>query len=225
VFEALSHQAAEFLRLPPGAGCGFAVGPGPARQGSPAAAGFWELRQTHSDRLHEVVGGSPAAGTEGDGLFTRQPAAILGVKSADCLPLLLHAPDLGAVAAVHAGWRGLAQDLPAKISKTLHERGAAPASLRVVLGPAICQACYEVGPELGEKFQVKFGAGGEFVPGRGDRLQFSQSGFARKRLEATGVKPENILALDACTKETPALPSFRRDGEGCGRLFSMIWLG
>jgi hypothetical protein len=225
VFEALSHQAAEFLRLPPGGDAAFASGPGPARQVAPDAAGFWELRQIHSDRLHEVIGGAPAAGTEGDGLFTAEPAAILAVKSADCLPLLFHAPDIGVIAAVHAGWRGLVQDFPAKVSKILFARGAAPASMRVVLGPSICQSCYEVGPEVAQQFRAVFGSGDEFLPGRADRLQFCQTRFARRRLESLGILPECILDCGVCTKETAALPSYRRDGEGCGRLYSTIWLG
>lgn len=226
MFEPLSSNARDFLRLPPGGGAAFAAGPGPARQAAPAAAGFWELRQTHSDRLHEVSGGAPAAGTEGDGLFTTEPAAILAVKSADCLPLLFHAPDIGVIAAVHAGWRGLVQDLPAKISKILLARGAAATSLRIVLGPAICQSCYEVGPEVAEQFRAAFGSSGdEFLSGGADRLQFSPARFARRRLESLGILPENILDVGVCTKETAALPSYRRDGEGCGRLYSMIWLG
>ena len=225
MFESLSSAARDFLRLPPGGGAAFAAGPGPARQAAPAAAGFWELRQIHSYRLHEVLGGAPAAGAEGDGLLTTETAAILAVKSADCLPLLFHAPDIRVIAAVHAGWRGLAQDLPVKISKILFARGATPASMRVVLGPAICQSCYEVGPEVAEQFRAPFGSGDEFLPGRADRLQFGQTRFAKRRLESLGIPPGNILDCKICTKETDALPSFRRDGEGCGRLYSMIWLG
>jgi YfiH family protein len=224
VFETLSGNARDFLRLPPGGGAAFAAGPGPARQAVPAA-GFWELRQIHSDRLHEVTTGAPAAGTEGDGLFTAGPAAILAVKSADCLPLLFHAPDIRVIAAVHAGWRGLLQDLPAKAGKILFARGAASKLMRVVLGPAICQSCYEVGPEVADQFRAAFGSGGEFLPGRADRLQFSQTRFARRRLESLGVPTENIFDCKVCTRETDALPSFRRDGDGCGRLYSMIWLG
>ena len=226
MFEPLSRNALDFLRLPPGGGAAFAAGPGPARLAAPAAAGFWELCQTHSALLHEVVtGGGPAAGTAGDGFFTREPAAILAVKSADCLPLLFHAPDIRAIAAVHAGWRGLVQDFPALAGKILLDRGAVPSTLRVILDPAICQACYEVGPEVAQQFQQSFGAGDEFIPGRDDRLQFSQTRFARRRLESLGIPPENIFDSAVCTRETAALPSFRRDGDGCGRLYSMIWLG
>ena len=164
-------------------------------------------------------------GFAGYALLTTERAAILAVKSADCLPLLIHAPDIGCIAAVHAGWRGLVQDFPDRVMKSLLGRGAAATAMRVVLGPAICQACYEVGPEVAEKFRAAFSPGDEFIPGRADRLQFSQARFARRRLETTGVLPENILALKHCTKETPELPSFRRDGEGCGRLYSIIWLG
>lgn len=225
MFEPHSSIARDFLRLPQGGGAAFAAGPGPARQAAPAAAGFWELRQIHSDRLHEVKGGVPSAGTEGDGLFTTEPAAILAVKSADCLPLLFHAPDIRVIAAVHAGWRGLVQDFPVMAAKILFARGAAPSSLRVALGPAICQSCYEVGPEVADQFRATYGSGDEFAPGRADRLQFSQTRFARRRLESLGIPAENIFDCDVCTKETAALPSFRRDGEGCGRLYSMIWLG
>ena len=216
-----NEDAAAFLRLPPGGGIAFAAGVGPARLAAPRQAGFWELRQTHSALWHEVKNGEPRAGTEGDALLASTTETILAIKTADCLPLLLHAPDLGMIAAVHAGWRGLAKDLPALVVKELLARGAALGNLRIVLGPAICGPCYEIGPEVAAQFAA-FPPGDYLTTGRADRLHFSQHEFARTRLLALGIDAENIWRSDLCTRHD-ALPSFRRDGQDCGRLYSCIW--
>ena len=220
-----SIEAAGFLRLPPRGGVVFASGAGSARLAAPRQAGFWELRQTHSALWHEVKDGEPRAGTEGDALLASTPETILAIKTADCLPLLLHAPAAGArpgwIAAVHAGWRGLAQDLPALVVKELLGRGVSIENLRVTLGPAICGPCYEIGPEVAAQF-ADFPPGDYLTNGRADRLHFSQHEFARARLAALGIPTENIWRSDLCTRHD-ALPSFRRDGQDCGRLYSCIW--
>ena len=222
-----NEDAAKFLVLPPGGGVVFAAGAGPARLAAPRQAGFWELRQTHSALWHEVKNGEPRAGTEGDALLASTAETILAIKTADCLPLLLHAPATesmpGWIAAVHAGWRGLAKDLPALVVKELLARGATLETMRVALGPAICGPCYEIGPEVAGRF-ANFPAGDYLTSGDGDRLHFSQQDFARTRLIALGIAPENIWRSVLCTRHD-ALPSFRRDGLDCGRLYSCVWLG
>lgn len=220
-----SRAAAAFLRLPATGGVVFAAGAGAARLAAPRQAGFWELRQTHSALCHEVKDGRPAAGTEGDALLASSRETILAVKTADCLPLLLHAPGAGSaagwIAAVHAGWRGLAQDLPALMLKELIARGVNRKSLRIALGPAICGPCYEIGPEVAAQFAT-FPQGDYLRAGTGDRLHFSQQEFAKTRLAALGIPAENIWLSSPCTRHD-ALPSFRRDGLDCGRLYSCLW--
>ncbi len=217
---ALGKTAAGFLAIP-GGGAAFAAGAQAARLAAPREAGFWELRQTHSALWREVKDGAPPFGTEGDALFTGEREAVLAVKTADCLPLLFHAPDTGEIAAVHAGWRGLAQDLPVIVARALAARGAAPGKLRIALGPAICGRCYEVGDEFRATF-APFGSGAWLAPGPSGKLHFDQCAFARARLREAGVPGENLFDAGLCVKES-GLPSHRRDGADCGRLFSMVW--
>src|SRR6185369_4792699 len=92
---------------------------------------------------------SAIARIEADALITDDPGVALGVFVADCIPALIVDPRTGAVAAAHAGWRGtIAGVLPAAVRALVHELGARPDDLRVVLGPAIGSCCFEVGAEV-----------------------------------------------------------------------------
>lgn len=93
----------------------------------------------------------------GDALLTDQPGILLSVQTADCLPILLVDPARRAVAAVHAGWRGLLQRIAEKtvgeMQRVFHSR---PEELRAAIGPSIRACCYEVGQEVVEAFRGRF---------------------------------------------------------------------
>src|SRR5262249_17356629 len=112
------------------------------------AAPPW-LHQVHGDRslriTEEVLAGEP----EADAAFTREPGAVLAILTADCLPILLCARDGSEVAAIHAGWRGLAAGV---IENCLRRLATAPAELSAWIGPAIGAASYEVGAEVRNAF-------------------------------------------------------------------------
>ena len=111
--------------------------------------------QIHSDIVRRVGAADRGEGLarpvplDCDGLITDEPDVALAVFSADCTPILLHDPVRGAVGAVHAGWRGTAQKI-AQITaqKLINEFGSNPKDICVLIGPAICGKCYEVGEEV-----------------------------------------------------------------------------
>lgn len=162
--------------------------------------------QTHSCNVAVIpaVGEMPSVdGT--DALISFRPGLRIGVRTADCVPILLYAPDLGAVAAVHAGWKGSLGGITERTIKRLKDSGADPAKMVAAFGPSICGDCYEVSEELAQ--------------------QFTEAGFAdclprfrhidlqavnRQRLISAGLSPENIFISDICTLETLRLPSWRR---------------
>ena len=140
------------------------------------------------------------------------------VLTADCLPLLLAGPD--GVAAVHAGWRGLADGV---IEAAVRALSPSPGRIHAWLGPAIGQRAFEVGPEVRAAFvDADPAAAGCFIAGRGDRWHADLYALARLRLTALGVHA--ISGGDRCTFEDAAqFHSYRRDGARSGRMATLVW--
>lgn len=168
-----------------------------------------------------VQGEHAAPGVAADAAMTRRPGVVCAVLTADCLPLLICDRRGRVVAAVHAGWRGLAAGV---IERTLEALGEAPADLLVWLGPAIGPTAFVVGPEVRAAFlTVDPGLAAAFHPGAGDRWLADLYALARHRLRRAGVT--GVFGGDDCTWSDPErFFSFRRDGV-TGRMASLIWLG
>lgn len=153
-----------------------------------------------------------------DALITRTPGLRIGVRTADCVPVLLYAPDIGAVAAIHAGWRGSLGGIVDNAVRCLMAEGAAPQLMHAAFGPSICGACYEVSLELAEEFR-RAGFSG-CISGR---RHLDLEAVNRTRLLALGADARNITSRPCCTFETPALPSWRREATD-RRLLTWIML-
>ncbi len=173
------------------------------------------LRQVHGA---EVV--TATAGARADGSFSEAVGVVCAVLTADCLPVLLCDEAGRWVAALHAGWRGLAAGVL--------ERGVAawpgePAALLAWLGPTIGPARFEVGPEVRQALlEGDEGAYSAFRPGRADRWLADLPALARRRLLRAGVGA--VYGGTYCTHDEPErFFSHRRDGI-CGRNASLIWL-
>jgi polyphenol oxidase len=158
--------------------------------------------------------GRPARRDPGDALIENTPGTAIGVKTADCVPILLADPVQRAVAAVHAGWRGTAASIVhAAIRAMGMEFGTRPEDLHAAIGPSIGACCYEVGPDVVREFGVH-------APGR---VHLDLRAMNAKQLEAAGVLPANIAVSEECTKCRPEkYHSFRHDGEAAGRMISWI---
>ncbi|NIK72998.1 hypothetical protein FHS56_000484 [Thermonema lapsum] len=165
-----------------------------------------------------------------DAMLTQQKGLALCVLTADCLPLLLYAPQVGAVGVIHAGWRGLAQQIIAQSLKKMQEAyGALPQQILVGIGPHISVQHYEVGEEvinalqrsvpadLRHKIYIRKNASGRY---HADLLA-----VARAQLMAAGVPPENIQYHALCTyAANDRFYSARREGIKSGRFASVIML-
>lgn len=177
------------------------------------------LRQMHSNRILRVDC-KPGCAGEGDGLVTACPGVLLAVRTADCLPLFLVDIERRVVAAVHAGWRGTAAAISIRAVETLiGEFGGRPTNLLVAIGPGIGPCCYEVGPEVAERFAPLFPelAG---VRGKG-RLDLVEAN--RRQLVAAGVSADRIYRGAPCTCCHPEeFHSHRRDPSSRGRMVSAI---
>ncbi|HWS26480.1 MAG TPA: peptidoglycan editing factor PgeF [Xanthomonadales bacterium] len=186
------------------------------------------LRQVHgtavvvleSSGASSALHGQSSAAPVADACLVHGSGLAAAVLTADCLPILLAAEGSDEVAAIHAGWRGLAAGV---IEATLARMNAATASIRAWLGPAIGQDAFEVGPEVRAAFvDADPGAAACFRRGRDDRWHADLADLARRRLLALGVT--RISGGDFCTVEDPAsFHSFRRDGVTSGRMATLVW--
>lgn len=114
------------------------------------------LRQIHSDLIH-CVSGIPEKPLAGDGLVTSSPGILLGVLTADCLPIILADPKRHAVGVFHAGWRGTVKRIVEKgVGEMRKYFGSRPGDLKAVIGPGIRACCYQVGPEVRDAFESQF---------------------------------------------------------------------
>jgi YfiH family protein len=168
-------------------------------------------------RCHQVHGGvvvrepDPGARPQADGMATSVPGVGALVLTADCLPVALHAP--GAVAMVHAGWRGLAGGVLAEGVAALRDLGA-HGPVQAAIGPGAGPCCYEVGDEVREAFAD--------VPGAEHGRNVDLKAVAAARLRAAGV--EEILDAGLCTMCDERFFSHRRDRGTTGRQGGLAWL-
>lgn len=166
---------------------------------------------------------------EADAIVTDDPSVAIGVRVADCAPILLFDPVRGVAAAVHAGWRGTAAGVSlAATAKLGDEFGSRPADVLAAIGPCLGRCCGEVGPEVRETFRAS-GTTEDmldrwFSPGNGDRLWLDLERANRDQLVlGAGLSPANVFASGLCTKTNrDRLHSYRGDGSGAGRILAAI---
>src|SRR5688572_17004373 len=172
---------------------------------------------------------------DADVLISDDPVVAVAVRAADCVPLLLADAATGAVAAVHAGWRGTAaRAAAAAVDAMVREFGSRPADLTVAIGPSIGRCCYEVGPELVDAFAAA-GHARHLIqrwfatppPPRGSRarptLRLDVSGANRDQLVLAGVPETSIHMSGLCTAmHLDVLTSFRAEKEKAGRIAGVI---
>jgi hypothetical protein len=203
------------------------------------------LKQIHSDVIH-LIEAAPQEPCKGDASATNRPGLLLGVQTADCVPILLVDPKKRAIAAIHAGWRGtLARIAEKAIGQMQMHFATNPAGLLAAIGPSIGPCCYEVGTEVATQFQSQFADApdwfdefrtgdepnpvqwlnmmppGHQPPPKNVHLDLKKAN--RAQLLATGLPPQNIFTSDLCTACRPDLLfSYRKQGSQSGRLLSVI---
>ncbi len=218
-----------------------------ALDADPAAWRLVTQRQVHSDLIHYVT--APDSHPTGDGLITDVPGLLLGVQTADCLPVLLVNTKRRAVGAFHAGWRGTLKRIVEKgVGEMRRQFGSAPADLRAAIGPGIHSCCYQVGEEVREKFNSQFAYAGEVFhevresnpvrekypllflnarpPGHGPEetlLYLDLVAANTRQLLDAGLPAENITASPLCTScRTDLLFSYRKEKGVVGRLMGVV---
>jgi YfiH family protein len=183
------------------------------------------VRQVHGDVVLRVAAPTGPLGAAGDAdaLITTVPGLAVAVRVADCVPILLAAP--GGVAAVHAGWRGVAAGIAPKAAALLAEAaGCAIGEVRALIGPHIGQDAFEVGPEVVAAIEATGPARAGFArPGRDDRQHVDLGAALHAQLVALGV---GAVASTGGDTTTERFFSWRADGPRTGRQAGIVaWLG
>jgi len=205
------------------------------------------VSQIHSAIIHRVEQ-EAVQPLRGDGLITSKPGILLGIKVADCLPVLLADPERRAVGAFHAGWRGTARRIVEKgVGEMRKHFGSDPAKLLAAIGPGIGSCCYEIGDEVEREFESQFAYWQELfedvfdswslharypllflnqrAPGHGDpavsrRLNLVKANLLQ--LRDAGVAEENISNLGLCTScRTDLFFSYRKE-HVTGRMMAVV---
>jgi YfiH family protein len=163
-----------------------------------------------------------------DALTTDAAHILLGVQTADCVPVILGDARTGACAAVHAGWRGTAASIvSATLERMREEYGTRAEDVRACIGPAALVCCYEVGREVIETFRARFDYADELlVPTREGHARIDLQRANWRQLTSAGVSPERIHTAPFCTIcRNDLFFSYRREKKlhgRTGRLLAVI---
>ncbi len=208
------------------------------------------VHQVHSNRVvrvgREQVGHAPQ---KADGLMTDEPGMLIGILTADCIPVLVADRKRRAVAAFHAGWRGtVSRIVEAGIGRMRMEFGSRPEDLMTAIGPGVGQCCYAVGEEVLARFESQFSYGRELfveidetdpvrrkyaamflnqrAPGHGiepPRLQLDLIEANRRQLLDAGLGARAIKIVAGCTNCEPEVFFSHRASKGkAGRMMSVV---
>jgi len=188
------------------------------------------VKQVHGAAVAVASADRPRTWTrpEADVIATDDPRAAVGVRTADCVPILLAEETGRVVAAIHAGWRGLAARAPIAGVAALGQRhGVRPERLIAAIGPAIGPCCYEVGAATRDAFAL---AGHHssmlerwFEPRPNGKFHLDTWRATRDQLEGAGIPSSRVHAVGLCTRtHADTFHSFRADGPAVGRMLAVI---
>jgi len=183
------------------------------------------LSQVHGAVTH-VLGGSEHAAdvllTEGDALVSAESTLACGVRSADCVPVLVADRRSGLVAAIHAGWRGVVRGAVESAVQTLRARAGGDGDLVAAIGPHIRVGAFEVSEDVAQELESSSPVP-DVVDRSGKKPHVSLVGIVRGKLAALGLRASSVDDVGGCTVTEPErFFSFRRDGKIGGRHLSAI---
>jgi YfiH family protein len=197
-----------------------------------ALSGCWQVHGADVRLIKDLAEAKPAEDAHGDTIYcdaivSNARGVLAGVKTADCVPILIGDPVTGAFAAIHAGWRGtLAQVALKALDRMTTEYGTKPEDVRVAIGPAAGACCYEVGTDVIDAFSSSFPNQDLFTATREDHACIDLLKSNQEQLLSAGVAADRINIAPLCTMcRTDLFFSYRREKNvlgKVGRLMSVI---
>lgn len=193
-----------------------------------------QAHQTHDDKVAVLSSFVPREELEGiDALVTNTPGLAIGVRTADCIPVLLFDSANKVIAAVHAGWKGTVKRISLRAIETMTEHfGTKSSDLLAVIGPGIGPRSFQIGADVAEEFRAAGFPISEILTHNGDKIPGTMIGGLhidlwkanQLILEQAGVLRANIFVSEIDTYENTEFFSARREGVSCGRIINAIML-
>ena len=219
----MSSAETDALRHPLIEGCGVEHAFGV--RGSAAPEGTLRPQQVHGTRV-ALVSGASLLPDQADAVVCDVPGQAVAVVTADCVPVLACSEDGRCVAAIHAGWRGLALGVVAEGIAALRARGQAGSGLRAAVGPCIGPCCYEVDAPVLDALRARFRdrLDSALHPSRPGHAYLDLARLVLEELRASGIEAGECGVIpDGCTRcDAERFHSHRRDGEHAGRLIHHV---
>lgn len=179
-------------------------------------------RQTHTANVQvirnheEAISGLPDI----DAIVTDVPGILIGINTADCVPVVIVDEAAGVIGAAHAGWRGAVAGIIRRTVEAMRSIGAEPERCRAYIAPAICTDCFEVGEEVAARFPERY-----LDRTLGVKPHVDLKGYVAGELEASGLPPAQISIDQDCTRCNPMRYfSARALGIASGRNFTFVGL-
>ncbi len=188
--------------------------------------------QVHGNRVVRVEGGGDTCETPTcDGLVTAGRGVMIGVNTADCIPLLAIGEGARVVGVAHCGWRGIAAGVVGRFLGEMRAAaghgagggGAGVPGMRLLVGASVGVCCYEVGDDFLRAFSER--EVGECAASRGGRTVFDLKRLVLMRLADEGIDRTAVFTDNTCTScESRSLSSYRAGGDTCGRMFTFAMI-
>lgn len=152
-----------------------------------------------------------------DALISHNRNIVLSIQVADCIPLFLLDINTNICALAHAGWRGIAKKIVTSTIQEMVKIGTRVKDIKALMGPSIQQCCFEIGPEVAEKFPEVF-----LTKGESDRSYLNLQGVVQAELINLGIKEKQIILMPECTCcHAELFHSYRKNGKKAGRMIAM----
>jgi polyphenol oxidase len=183
------------------------------------------MKQVHGDAIIEITDHKLKEAGEADAMVTKERGIFLGVLTADCVPILLVAPERGIAAAVHAGWRGTLAGIAANTVKRLIETyGISSTELQAALGPSIGPCCYDVKDDVTRPLLDRWGElAAASLEGKAGKSYLDLRRLNDRILQNAGLPERQIFHVGPCTScASEEFFSYRRQGSQTGRQMSII---
>jgi YfiH family protein len=153
--------------------------------------------QKHTDKI--IIVEYDLEPKAADAVVTKRRGLIIGIKVADCVPVLLFDKKKHIAGAVHAGWRGTAEGIVKKTIAVFRDYfHASPADIMIAIGPSIKGCCYAVGPEVVDAVTRETGSG-DYILARGENRFVDLGAANRQQALSSGIFPENVWMSEDCT--------------------------
>ncbi|HKF28133.1 MAG TPA: peptidoglycan editing factor PgeF [Candidatus Binataceae bacterium] len=192
----------------------------------PESIVFSRVNQVHGNAVRVVTHTDAATRPRADGMATREPGIILGIFTADCVPILMVSSPPQVACALHAGWRGVLAGIAANGVRRMEEMGIPASAVRVALGPSVGPCCFEVDAELAGRFVREIPSSARQARGGNPGKAFlNLRGIIRDQLIEAGVPAQAITNSGPCTRCASDQYFSRRAAAGVTTGLQMSFVG